>query len=181
MATMDQIVEQCHEIVALVKNLQALFLGPQLLTFFKTNPDKVQTILAQTEGQRTRRLVLLGMKAALNSQILPPDKDLHTPQGWLNVDDVILPWRSGWVDRPRVIAEETENGYRWRYLGEDESIMRDPNRFWPWLNNIGLEYVELTGESVEEQIDEIYEIQSTEIETLKAQLEYFGSKKFLDE
>lgn len=179
MTEIAAIVEQSSAIARKVAQLQALFRSPQLVDFFKAYPEKVRAILSQTQGQRSRRLVLHGLKAALNSEVLPPDEDLHVPSDWLDVGDIVLPWNIAWIDPPRMVVAEMPEGYLWRYLGEDESIQRRPNH-WPFMNAMGLERVTPSGETLEEQIDEIYGIQETEIKTLDAQLEYFGNRKFLE-
>lgn len=178
MSDINLVIEQSETIKDLIRKLQNLLLGNQLVQYFKADPTKTQAIIDQTVDYRSRRLVLLGLKNALQSSVLPADSELHHDPQWLAVGDCVLGWRSGLTGLPRIITEVTDNGYRWRYITEESD--NPPNKFWPWLNGIGFEKIELISDTLEEQLTEIISIQDIEIDQLNELIEYFQTRQFMN-
>jgi hypothetical protein len=172
------IQSQAKEIHRLVSKLQNLLKSAQLVAFFKTNPQSTQTILEATQSYQTSRLVLDGLKEALNSEVLPSQEELFDREkDWLEPDDIILGWKGELIESDtsehesaRVIVAATTEGYIWRYLDEEETVTRSPVALDPWYQHIGWQLAE----------DDIEAQQQAEIDALTQQIAYFENRTFLN-
>jgi hypothetical protein len=87
-------------------------------------------------------LVLNGLAEALSSQVLPKrDQLLERQQDWLEPGDLIVGWAGELIESPtsphpsaRIVTSVEDDGYKWRYADDEESISRDPVKLDPWFS-----------------------------------------------
>ena len=181
-ATISDIKPQARQIQQAVASLQAVLLGVELVEHFKQHPDVVQVILGQTDTSRSRRLVLNGLAEALSSQVLPKrDQLLERQQDWLEPGDLIVGWAGELIESPtsphpsaRIVTSVEDDGYKWRYADDEESISRAPVALDPWFQHIGWEQIE----GGEDAVGTIDAVQQEELAILSTKLEYFQSHAY---
>lgn len=176
MATLSDLAEQATEIKNLTYKIQDLLTSYTVVQFFRQNPERTQQILDSTEGVRSSRLVLYGLAERLNSAVLPLREDLiQRTHDWLEPGDIIVGWQGALIGNPRVIKGLGDSGYSWRYYDEDESVERNPVMLDRYFQHIGWEKL-----GVDLDLDAIFDIQQTEVESLTDQLDYFSGREFLN-
>lgn len=183
--TITQIVEQQNEIASLTRRARASLNRPFVLQYFRSTPESTESLLevAQT-SLKTWHLILDGFRELFNSQVLPTHEECVTVNaaGWLSEGDVILPWRGDLIDAHggRVILSQNESHeYQWRYLDESGEVIREPVFYDKGFRHYAWIKAPVISEDYQEQINEIYDFQDTEIQALTQQIEYFESNAFI--
>lgn len=188
MATITAVKQQSDRIRKLVYKLQDTLKSNQLIQYFRDHPEQTKAILTASEGLETQRLVLAGLREALQSEVLPPISTLLSrAQDWLDEGDIIAGWAPGLTESEnsphpslRVVQGITDDGYAWRFLDEEDAISRNPVQYDAWFQHPGWqkvgEYVDL-----EENLEEIHDLQQIEIDGLLEQITYFENRSFLNE
>lgn len=180
-----QIVDQQNKIASLTRRARASLNRPFVLQHFRANPDATEGVLeVAQETLKTWHLILDGFRELWQSQILPTHEDCVSvnPSGWLEVGDIILPWRGDLIDSHGgrvIVAKNDSNEYSWRYLNEAEDVARDPVFYDKGFRHYAWIKAPITSDDYQTQLNEIHDLQASEITALTQQIEYFESNSFI--
>jgi hypothetical protein len=202
MTTLESLFSQSKEIEKLINKISDLLRSKGLIDFFVNdridNPEnpKVVGILAAAESLKSYPIVMYGLREFVDatletlypgqnirSELLPLKEELESrPTDWVSEGDVLVGFSGVTNDTkgPRVVEAITEDGCIWRYLSEPEMepLPAQYDRFFQRRDWI---LCELSTESLEGQLEEIEEMQETEIAALQGQYNFLLNKEFLAE
>ncbi len=196
---LSELFQQAKQIEKLINRISDTLRSRQLIEMLIqdriANPEQpiVAGLLAAAQSIKSAPIILYGLREYIDSRLeaMYPGQDIRSellpekeaiesrPQDWLSVGDVLIGYGGVTHDErgPRVIVEALEDGYTWRYLAEPEMEAR-PARFDRFFQRRDWVKCELASDTLEEQLQEISEMQTTEIAALEAVFNQLSSREF---
>lgn len=123
MPTYTDLKTQAIQIASLCDKVRDKLTTPSKIRYYRENTGELTALLTSSANLRSKAIVIWDMDRAFGTMdILPTRESLMAGRSnnWLSTGDVIGGWISYFADRPRVIDSVGVDGYRWRFMDEQQ-------------------------------------------------------------